>query len=156
MKKNLVVIFLIFFITGFAAAQIGPGRTLYVSVKTVQLKSSTGVLAGNVATLNYGDEVTVVKAEGKFVEVKSAGNPSLTGWTASENFSTRRIISGNTASVTPGEVALAGKGFNREVEDIYKKQGTLNYTDVDRVETIVADEAELMRFIKEGRLSAGE
>ena len=156
MKRKLIVFCLIFFVTGFATAQIGPGRTLYVSVKTVQLKSSTGSRAGNVATLNYGDQVTVISTEGKFVEVRSDGNPSLTGWTASENFSTRKIIAGNTTSVTPGEVALAGKGFNQEVENTYKAQGELNYTDVDKVETIMADEADILRFIEEGRLLVRE
>ena len=155
MKKNLIVLCLIFFITGFAIAQYGPGKTLYVRVNTVQLKSSAG-RGSNVATLNYADVVTAIRTEGKFVEVRSADNASLIGWTASENFSTRRIIPGNATSVTAGEVALAGKGFNQEVEDTYKAQGELNYTDVDRVETIVADEAELMRFIRNGRLTAGE
>ena len=58
--------------------------------------------------------------------------------------------------MTPGEVALAGKGFNQEVEDTYKAKGEYNFGDVDRVEAIVADEDELARFIKEGLLSAGE
>ena len=156
MKKILIVICLLFFVTGFAAAQIGPGRALYVSVKTVQLKSSTGLLASNTATINYGDEVTVIRVDGRYVQVRSAENASITGWTASENFSTRRIIPGNAPSATASEVALAGKGFNQEVENSYKAQGVFNYADVDRVEMITADIEELIRFIRDGRLSAGE
>ena len=75
MKKIIIVICFIFFITGMATAQVGPGRTLYVSVKTVSLKSSTGLLAGTVASLNYGDQVTVTRVEGKSVEVRSEENP---------------------------------------------------------------------------------
>lgn len=156
MKKILIVLCLVFLITGFAAAQIGPGRTLYVNVKTIDLKSSTGVFAGTVGTLNYGDQVTVIKVDGKYVEVKSGENVSLTGWTASANFSTKKIITGNSSSASAKEIALAGKGFSQEVENTYSTQGMLNFADVDKVEAITTDEAELARFIEEGRLSAGK
>jgi hypothetical protein len=156
MKKNLIVVCLVFFVAGFAAAQIGPGRTLYVSVKTVDLKSSTGLIAGTVTTLNYGDEVTVKQVNGKFVEVKSAADPSLSGWTASANFSTKKIISGNTSTMSAKEFALAGKGFNQDVENSYSTQGQINFTDVDKIETITVDDSTLTRFIEEGHLSTGK
>jgi len=155
MKKNLIVICLALFITGFAAAQIGPGRVVYVAVKTIDLKSSTALLAGTVATLNYGDEVTVKQVNGKYVEV-SAADSSSTGWAVSANFSTKRIIAG-TASVTSAkEVALAGKGFSQETENSYNTQKQLNFEDVDKIEAITADETALMRFIEEGSLSPGK
>jgi hypothetical protein len=90
------------------------------------------------------------------VEVRSAANSSLTGWTASANLSARQIVPGNTATVSARETALAGKGFNQEVEDSYKKQGNLNYADVDRTEAITVSEANLKRFLEEGRLSTGD
>jgi hypothetical protein len=156
MRKILIVVCLVFLITGMAAAQIGAGRTMYVAVRTIDLKSSTGLFAGTVTTLNYGDEVTVVQVNGRSVEVKSATDPSLTGWAPSANFSTKKIIAGNTTSTSAREFALAGKGFNQEVENSYSTQGELNFADVDIVETITADESALMRFIQEGNLSAGK
>ena len=156
MKKLLTVICLLFLVTGFAAAQIGPGRTLYVAVKTIELKSSTGLFAGTAATLNYGDEVTVTRVDGKLVEVKSAADPALTGWAASANFSTKRIVTGNMASASAKEIALAGKGFDQEVENLYRAQGELNFADVDKIEAYAADDAELKRFLEEGRLSTGK
>jgi uncharacterized protein YgiM (DUF1202 family) len=156
MKKKLIVICLALFITGMAVAQVGPGRTLYVAVKTIDLKSSTGLIASTVTTLNYGDEVTVVQVNGKFVEVKSSANSLLTGWTTSANFTTKKIISGSTSSTSAKEFALAGKGFNQDVENSYGKQGEINFADVDKIETITANESDLKRFIEEGRLSAGK
>jgi esterase/lipase superfamily enzyme len=156
MKKYLIVGCLVFFIAGFAAAQIGPGRTLYVSVKTVDLKSSSGLIANTVTTLNYGDEVTVKQVNGKFVEVRSVKDPSLSGWTASANFSTKKIISGNTSTMSAKEVALAGKGFNQDVENSYSTQGQINFSDVDKIETITIDDSTLTRFIEEGHLSTGK
>jgi hypothetical protein len=156
MKKKLIVLCMAFFITGFAAAQIGPGRTLYVAVKTVELKSSAGLFSSAVATLRYGDQVTATRVNGKLVEVRSAEDPSLTGWAAAVNFSTKRIISETAATASEKEIALAGKGFNQELESSYQSKGELNFADVDKVEAITADEAELNRFIEEGRLLTAE
>jgi hypothetical protein len=140
---------------GFAAAQVAQGGTLYVAVKTAALKSSTGFFASTRGTLTYGDRVTVLQVSGKFVEVRSA-NSSLTGWTASANMSARQIISGNTNTLSARETALAGKGFNQEVENAYKAKGSLNYADVDRVEAITVTETGLKGFLEEGHLSMGD
>jgi len=156
MKKTILVFCLVLFIAGLAAAQVSQGGTLYVAIKTVTLKSSTGFFASNRGTLNYGDRVVVLRVSGKFVEVRSAANANLSGWTPSANLSARQIVSGNTSTATASEVALAGKGFNQEVENSYRGRGNFNYADVDRVEAIVVSEADLRRFLEEGRLSTGE
>jgi len=156
MKKMLMVLGLALFITCFAAAQASRGGTMYVATKTTALKTSTGFFARTNATLNYGDRVTVLQVNGKFAEVRSAANSSSSGWTPVANLSTRQIVSGNTGSVSASEVALAGKGFNQEVENAYKTQGTYDYDDVDRVEQLSVSEDELKLFIEEGRLSMGD
>jgi hypothetical protein len=156
MKKLIVFMIMGFAAVGFLSAQVARGGTLYVAVKTVTLKSSTGFFSSNKGTLNYGDVVTVLQVSGKFVEVRSAANSSLTGWTASANMSAKQIVSGNTSSVSARETALAGKGFNQEVEDVYKTNGKLNYADVDRVEAVTIREADLLRFLEDGRLSKGD
>jgi uncharacterized protein YgiM (DUF1202 family) len=157
MKKILIVFCLVVFVTGFAAAQIRAGGTLYVAVRTVTLKSGTGFFASNRGTLNYGDRVTVIRVDGRFVEVRSAANPSLTGWTASANMSVRQVIAGTSSTATAREVAMAGKGFNQEVEESFRDQNrTLNYADVDRVEAITVQESVLRRFLEEGRLRLGD
>jgi len=156
MKKLVVLLIMCLAAAGFVSAQVASGGTLYVAVKTITLKSSTGFFASNRGTLNYGDRVTVLQVNGRFVEVRSAANSSMTGWAASANLSARQIVSGNTATVSQRETALAGKGFNQEVEDSYKKEGNLNYADVDRTEAIAVSEANLQRFLEDGRLSMGD
>ncbi|MCL2806447.1 MAG: hypothetical protein FWD26_10960 [Treponema sp.] len=156
MKKILIGLFLALIVTGFAAAQVSRGGTLYVAVKTVDLKSSTGFFASNRGRLNYGDRVTVISVSGRFVEVRSAANSSVTGWTPSANMSVRQVVSGTTSTATASEVALAGKGFNQEVEQSYRAQQNLNYADVDRVEAVTVDLNALRRFLEEGRLSMGD
>jgi uncharacterized protein YgiM (DUF1202 family) len=156
MKKVFIVFCLALFISGMAAAQVSRGGTLYVAVKSAALKSSTGFFASNKGTLNYGDRVTVLQVSGKFLEVRSVSNSSLTGWVASANFSVRPIVSGTSSTTSSKEVAMAGKGFNQEVENSYKSQKNVNYADVDKTESAKANEAELKRFLEEGRLSMGD
>jgi len=156
MKKMIIAFCFVLFITGTVSAQVSRGGTLYVANRTVTLKSSTGFFASNRGTLNYGDRVTVIQVSGRFVEVRSATNTNLTGWTASANLTTRQVVSGNTSTASAREVALAGKGFNQEVENAYMAQGTLNYADVDRVEEITVSEDDLRRFLEEGRLFTGD
>jgi uncharacterized protein YgiM (DUF1202 family) len=157
MKKILIVFCLILFVAGFAAAQVGAGGTLYVSVRTLTLKSGTGLFAGNNGTLNYGDKVTVTRVDGKYVEVRSTENSSLTGWAATSNFSAKQIVSASSSTASAREVALAGKGFSQEVENSYNSQQTnLNYADVDKTEAITVSEEDLRKFLEEGRLRMGD
>jgi len=156
MKKIFILIIMGLIAAGFLSAQVTRGGTLYVAVKTVTLKSSTGFFASSKGTLNYADAVIVLQVSGKFVEVRSAANSSLTGWTASANLSAKKIVSGNTTSISARETALAGKGFNQEVENSYKTKGNLNYADVDRVEKVTVREADILQFLEDGRLLKGD
>ncbi|MDR2965370.1 MAG: hypothetical protein LBU88_06310 [Treponema sp.] len=157
MKRLFIVFFLLMFTVAFAMAQARAGGTMYVATRTADLKSGTGLLSSSTGTLNYGARVTVIRADGRFVEVRCAENSSLTGWIATANLSPRPVVSGDTATVSARETAMAGKGFNQEVETTYREQNrSLNYADVDRVEGISVTEEELRRFLEEGRLKMGE
>ena len=156
MKRAFIVFCMGLLVTGMAAAQVAKGGTMYAAAKTVALKSSTGFFASTKGTLNYGDRVTVLQISGKYAEVRSAANSSLTGWTAISNLSAKQIVSGNTSTASAKEVALAGKGFNQEVENSYKTSGAMNYADVDITESQSVSEAELKAFLEEGRLSMGD
>ena len=155
--KKVTGLLILMFITGTVMAQVSQGGTAWVSARTVTLKSSTGFFASNRGNVSYGDQVSVLQISGKWAEVRSAANPSLTGWMASANLSGRRIIaSEGTGSATASEVALAGKGFDRDVENAYRTQGNLNYADVDRTEAITVSQTDLFRFVTDGRLAAGD
>jgi hypothetical protein len=64
-------------------------------------------------------------------------------------------LTGSQGKGTSGEeVALAGKGFNPQVEAAYKnKNPELNFGAVDRVESYKISDSELMQFIQKGELS---
>jgi len=176
MKKILVFLSLILLTIGFASAQSAStqpaaekpaaekpaektkdGKVLYIAVKTATLKSGTGAFAESKGTLNYGAKVTQIKVDGSFTEVKSADNPSLTGWVSTASLTSKQIVAGGAASTTTAkEVALAGKGFSQEAEKTLSQKKELNYADVDKVEAIKIREKDVESFLKEGELKMGK
>jgi len=153
--KKLSCFIMLLLLTALAGfAQISQGSTAWVSARTVTLKSSTGWFASNRGTVAYGDQVSVLRVSGNWAEVRSG---TLTGWMNHSNLSARRIVpSPSTGGATASEVALAGKGFDRDIENAYRAGANLNYADVDRTEAIRISQDELFRFVSEGRLAMGE
>jgi len=155
MKKLFVFSVLILLASGSLFAQIKKGDTVWVSSKSADLKSSTGFFANTTGSLQMGDKVTVLQVNGNWAQVSSAANTSLSGWTALSNLSSRQIVSSGTGA-SASEIALAGKGFNQEVENSYKANGNLDYTDVDKTEAIKVSRDDLYIFVTDGRLVTGE
>jgi uncharacterized protein YgiM (DUF1202 family) len=137
-----------------AAAQIKEGQTAYVTAKSLPVKSGTGFFARTLGTLKYGDAVTVVRVNGKWAEIRSS--VQINGWAAQANLSSKRVTASGGSSASSREVAMAGKGFNEEVENAYKGSRAVNYGAVDAMESNVVGDDELLAFITEGRLSMGD
>ena len=127
-------------------------NTRFVAVEAAEVMSSTNFFASNLGALPLGEEVTVIRDSGRWTEIR-AGN--LAGWVLSASLSPRRTVRA-AATVTPDEVALAGKGFGMEVESQYRQAGGPDYSLVDMVEAIAIPMDELRRFILEGRLAGAE
>jgi len=155
MKRMFILCFLILLAGGALFAQIAKGGTAWVSSKTAPVKSSTWFFAGTRGTLQMGEQVSVLQVSGNWAEIRSASNSSLSGWVAVSNLSSKRIVSSG-AGASASEIALAGKGFNQEIENAYKTDGSLNYADVDKTEAITVIEDELLKFITDGHLVTGE
>jgi uncharacterized protein YgiM (DUF1202 family) len=154
MKRSIILFILGILVAAGAAAQ---SRTMYVSAKDAPLKSSSGFFADTLATLNYGDQVTVLRENGRWVEVRPARQTGLTGWVHSDNLTSRRIVqSGTSASASANELALAGKGFSEEVENSYRQNTALDYAALDAVEAQTLSPEALYRFLVEGHLSLGD
>jgi SH3-like domain-containing protein len=156
MKRFFLLAGLLVFLTAAAFAQIAKGNSAWVTPKTVTVKAGTGFFAAKRGTLACGDQVTILQVNGKWAEVRSA-NGAVSGWLAATSLSARRIVAtGSGSGASASEVALAGKGFNQEVENAYKAGGTLNYADVDKTEAITVAEDVLLKFINDGHLKGGE
>jgi hypothetical protein len=156
MKKIVVVFCMCVCVGAVLPAQARKGGTMYITAKTIELKSDTGFFASARGTLKYGAAVTILQIDGKWAEVRSVGGTSVSGWTAVANLSSKRIVSSGVSGATSNEVALAGKGFDQKTENAYKARGRLNYADVDRTETQKVTKQDLRNFIVEGHLLQGD
>ena len=155
MKKLFFVFVLFLLACGALFAQVSRSGTAWVSSRTADVRTSSWFFAGTRGTLQMGQQVTVLQVSGNWAEVRSAANPALTGWTSASNLSPRRIVS-SAAGATAAEVALAGKGFDQDVENAFRATGNLNFADVDRTEAITVSLQELYAFMTAGRLSTGQ
>jgi hypothetical protein len=155
MKKVFALLTLALLVSGVLSAQVTAGGTAWVAVRQAALRSSTWFFASTRGNLEMGDQVTVLRINGSWAEVRSTANPSLNGWTQTNNLS-GRLVAAPGPGTTATEVALAGRGFDRDVEDAYRAGGNINYADVDRMENVTVSVEELYRFMTEGRLNTGE
>ncbi|MDR2404031.1 MAG: SH3 domain-containing protein [Spirochaetaceae bacterium] len=157
MKRFSMLMALVVLAAVFAAAQNLQGKIMFVSSKTAELKSSTGFFADTLGILEYGDQVTVLEENGKWVKIAAVQKPSLSGWIVSANLTTKRIISsGNRNTASANELALAGKGFSEEVENAYRKDTVISYAEIDAMEAWRIPQQELYNFLVAGHLSLGD
>jgi len=136
------------------------GEIMSVQVRTSHLRSKPSFLGARQAEVVYGAKVTVQGRRGPWVEVTDAAGHQ--GWLHESALSEKNLqmASGSIEAGTGAsgeEVALAGKGFNEKVEKEYRKQnGDLDYSWVDRMETIVVTAPEAEKFLRQGDVQPRE
>jgi hypothetical protein len=140
------------------AADALPERSIVVKQAPVRDKPSfTGKILG---MLVYTDRVQIVEmpSGASWAKVRLAAK-KLEGWVHVSALAKdeKPVVKAGTENVAAGasgsEVALAGKGFNPEVEAEYKKNPTLNYAAVDAMEAYVIAPDDLSAFITQGGLA---
>lgn len=112
-----------------------------------------------VASLHYGDRVAVAEESGSWLKVREAVG-GRQGWMHVSALTSKQVVlhpgDADVQAVASGEeLALAGKGFNRQVEGAFKGRQRLDYAWVDRMESIVVPSIQMAKFLKQGGL-AGE
>lgn len=136
------------------------GEVMNVQVRTSKLRSRPSFLGSTVTEVGYGAQVTVSSQRGPWVEVTTPDGHS--GWLHESALSEDELamISGTIDANTGAsgeEIALAGKGFNDQVESEYqKKHGDLDYTWVDLMEKMVISPEQAEKFLAEGQIKPSE
>lgn len=126
-----------------------------VQVRDGQLRAAPSFLGTVVGSLAYGDRVDVQQQQGDWMEVTSRGQK---GWVHSSALTTKSITMGGGGrdaqmKASGKEVALAGKGFNAEVEAQYRKgHQNANYAAVDRMELVRISPQEMAAFLDKGEV----
>jgi hypothetical protein len=138
-------------IVASSVAALEPGDTVAVSVQEGQLRTSPSFLGPVEETLQYGELVSVLEAGESWSRV-TFGDGTAEGWMhnsaleppASLNLEGEAI---GTSGTTSREIALAGRGFNEQIESEYEDQAELDFSMVDQMETYLLPTAELAEFL---------
>lgn len=141
-------------------AQSLKGKTMSVQNQTAVMRASPSFTAKTVVKLEYGKQtVLVLEDKGAWVRAQITG-AKTEGWIAKSDLTTKRVVLSSGGATKTGvdtkEVALAGKGFNKEVEAQYKADGKVDYSWVDKMETFKASPDECMAFLKASGLPKEE
>lgn len=150
------------FVVGVAClALTGPvsaaQQTMSVQVQNGQLRAQPSFLGASVAALAYGDVVTVLEEQAGWMKVQTSDGKQ--GWIHNSALTKKRIVLRADAKDAPtaasaDELALAGKGFNSDVEAQFKAQNKdVDYTWVDKMEKIKVDPLEIREFLAEGKVA---
>jgi hypothetical protein len=154
MKSGTLIIFLLFSILAFCPVVLH-AETLSVVTRENALRADCSFLSSVKANLKYGDQLEVVSRDGDWFKMRYKNIKGCIHKSAvtEKKVSLSGVTASKTSSASGEEVALAGKGFNPQVEDSYKrKHAELDFTKVDRIEKFKIPEEELIIFIKNGGL----
>ena len=138
-----------------AAAWSAAAKSMSVTVRETQARATPSFLGGVLAVLAYGDRVEILEEQRDWLRVALPGGKQ--GWVHRSALTEKRVVlqAGSEAAETGAsgdEVALAGKGFNKEVEAQYKAENQLDYTWVDRMEGFEVPPEEVAAFVQAGGL----
>jgi hypothetical protein len=135
-------------------------ETMNVQVKESELRATPSFLGKIIANVAYGDRVTVLEKKGAWQRVSLKGGAQ--GWINSSALTTKKIVlqAGQTnvqTGATQNELALAGKGFNNQVEASYIAQNkSLDYTWLNLMEKFKVTPDQMSVFLAQGDVVTAE
>jgi uncharacterized protein YgiM (DUF1202 family) len=143
-----------------AAAWAEQPKKMSVNVKETQVRATPSYLGKVLGTLVYGDRVQVAEIQKGWSKVSSP-DKGLSGWISESALTAKKVVlsSGSATAeqdASSGEVALAGKGFNSQIEAENRQDAAFDYATVDRMEKIVVEPEKVAGFLKQGELAAAE
>lgn len=158
MSKRLATVLMI--LCAFSLAVYAGQKLLNVQNRTADIRSSPDPLGDVVATLKLGDKVTVIDDGGKWL--KATAENGKTGWINSADLSKKAVTMSAgekdaELAASSGEMAIAGKGFSKEIEADFKaKNKDIDFAWVDKMEKIKIAVGEIRKFLEAGGLKPGK
>lgn len=133
-------------------------KEVSVTAKEGNVKVKADHMSKNVEVVVYGDKLKIVAKENDWFQVTTPSGK--TGWIHQSATTTKKIKLDKDAQVgdksaSNDEVALAGKGFNKQVEQAYVKDNpevARAFQQVNQIEARKVPLAQLSAFIKQGKL----
>lgn len=161
MRHTSAVLLVCLSLLGVSAAIEGGGKAMSVQVKQGQVRATPSFLGKVVVTLAYGDRVETLGEKDGWIRIVPPGKKAP-GWMHSSALSQKRIVlkagtkEADVAAST-GELALAGKGFNADVEGEFKARNRdIDFTWIDRMQNMNVPPGKILAFVQEGKLIPAE
>ena len=155
MKKPTRILFTLFLLVGVVVVLL-LADTLIVKIKTTHIRKDPQFYAQSLAVLQAGDAVETISTQGGWIKVRTTGG--VTGWVHSsaveqKKFKISALDKSLKTQASASEVALAGKGFNKQVEESFRESNPdLSFVLVDTMLLVVIPSAKIQAFLKEGKL----
>ena len=131
-------------------------ETARIITKENALREQCRFFAPVKARVKYADLITVISKEGDWYRASFKGIEGCIHKNAIEekSFTLSGISGTEKRSATNAEVALAGKGFNPQIEASYRhNHPDMNFRAVDLIEGYAVSETDLLDFINKGGLN---
>ena len=145
---------------GVGLAAPATGSTVTVQTLTAKLMKTPSFIGQTSAKLVRGDQLKLEEAKADWYRVTSA--KGATGWINKSSVVEKAVAlntkpGGGTGGATADEVALAGRGFSKEVESKYKSEHQdLDFSHVDKIEALDVDSDAVAKFAAEGKIGGAK
>ena len=132
-------------------------KQMSVQVEETQIRKAPNFFSGKAGHLAYGDRVGVVQTQNDWVEISADQGD---GWVHSSALTKKKIKlkAGSddvAAAASDEELALAGKGFSKEVETEYQARNPdADFSQLDHVEVLNFTPEQLVKFLHAGGVEA--
>ena len=142
-----------------SAVVTAAAATMSVQVKNAPVRATPSFVGKVVGALDYGDQVEIQQTQGAWSKVAGAG---VSGWMHTSALSSRKIVlaAGQEqakVAASGDELALAGKGFNSDVEAQFKAgHKDIDFTWINQMEKIRIPATEMQVFLKDGDVTPRE
>ena len=163
MRRSLLatLAFLLLPLLSGAPALCAPPQTVIVQVRQSQVRSSPSFLGKVLLEPVYGDRLEPVGEQGGWYRVIVPGR-DVAGWIHGSAVTQKQIplkAGGKDAptGASAGELALASKGFNSDVEAEFRNaHRELDFRTIDRMEAVSFSPRQLSDFLQEGGVAPGK
>jgi len=131
-------------------------ETLIVKVQSTGLRKDPKFYAPVLLNLSAGDRIEKISGQEGWLQVKTANG--VVGWVHSsavqvQKFDLMASDKGMKTQASASEVALAAKGFNKQVEADYRAgHPDLSYVWVDKMILIKVPASDVEEFMRQGML----
>ena len=155
----LTVVALTILATATFAVEVGDQPA--ISVRQGEVRTTPSFLGRIVATAGYGELVEVLELRGDWVRIRVQAT-NVEGWLHTTAIAEKQALrlegagDSRSAGTTSREIALAGRGFNEQVEARYKSEKGLDFTLVDEMEGYGLPPEELGEFFAAADLTFDE